>query len=52
MHKIISMDFQTCGDLQKQENESLKKRSRAGVADLSQAGPNPVACPGPGWPNR
>jgi hypothetical protein len=25
MHKIISMDFQTSRDLQKQENESLKK---------------------------
>jgi hypothetical protein len=47
MHKIISMDFQTCRDLQKQEIDSLKKKgSRAGAADLSQAGPNPVACPG------
>jgi hypothetical protein len=47
MHKIISMDFQTCRDLEKQEIDSLKKKgSRAGAADLSQAGPNPAACPG------
>jgi hypothetical protein len=25
---------------------SLKKKDRAGTSDLSQAGPNPVACPG------
>jgi hypothetical protein len=29
MHKIISMDFQTCRDLQKQEIDSLKKKAAA-----------------------
>jgi hypothetical protein len=29
-----------------------KKIDRAKAADLSQAGPNPAACPGPSWPKR
>jgi hypothetical protein len=37
------MDFRTCRDLQKHENNLLKKRGfRAEAADLSQAGPNPA----------
>jgi hypothetical protein len=41
------MEFQTLQAFTNQENNSLKKKNQAGAAGLSQAGPNPVACPDP-----
>jgi hypothetical protein len=39
------MDFQTLQGFTNKQNNLLRKKSWAGAAGLSQAGPGPAACP-------
>jgi hypothetical protein len=52
MHKLISMDFQTCRDLQKHENELLKKRVPGRGGGSEPGRPKPGGLLGPGGANR